>query len=74
LDFHQLVLADKEITSRVPPKQIEYAFNLKRQLKNVDKIFARVFGNKIDETKIKGSKIKKSSASKTPARPRTPRR
>jgi adenylosuccinate lyase len=43
LDFHQLVLADKEITSRVPRQQIEHAFNLPRQLKNVDKIFARVF-------------------------------
>src|ERR1700678_173202 len=30
LDFHQLVLADKEITRRVPPKQIEHAFDLKR--------------------------------------------
>jgi adenylosuccinate lyase len=46
LDFHQLILADKEITSKVPRKQIEYAFDLPRQLKNVDKIFARVFGNK----------------------------
>ena len=43
LDFHQLVLADKEITSRVPRRQIEHAFNLQRQLKNVDKIFVRVF-------------------------------
>jgi adenylosuccinate lyase len=46
LNFHDLVLADKEITSRVPRKQIEYAFDLSRQLKNVDKIFARVFGEK----------------------------
>ncbi len=46
LNFHELVLADKEITGRVPRKQIEYAFDLSRQLKNVDKIFARVFGNK----------------------------
>jgi adenylosuccinate lyase len=46
LDFHQLVLADKEITARVPRQQIEYAFDLPRQLKNVDKIFARVFGAK----------------------------
>jgi hypothetical protein len=38
------VLADKEITGKVPRKQIEYAFDLPRQLKNVDKIFARVFG------------------------------
>jgi adenylosuccinate lyase len=44
LDFHQLVLADKEITGKVPRKQIEHAFDLQRQLKNVDKIFARVFG------------------------------
>ncbi len=43
LDFHALVLADKEITGKVPLKQIEHAFDLPRQLKNVDKIFARVF-------------------------------
>src|SRR5580693_8424898 len=43
LDFHQIVLADKEITGKVPRKQIEHAFDLSRQLKNVDKIFARVF-------------------------------
>lgn len=43
LDFHELVLADREITRKVPPRQIECAFDLQRQLKNVDKIFARVF-------------------------------
>jgi len=37
LDFHQLVLNDKEITTRVPAKQIERAFDLRRQLKNVDR-------------------------------------
>ena len=46
LNFHDEVLADKEITSKVPRKQIEYAFDLPRQLKNVDKIFARVFSKK----------------------------
>ena len=46
LDFHEQVLADKEITSKVPRQQIEHAFDLPRQLKNVDKIFARVFGKK----------------------------
>ena len=46
LNFHDLVLADKEITAKVPRKQIEYAFDLQRQLKNVDKIFARVFNEK----------------------------
>ena len=43
LDFRELVLKDKSITSRVPRQQIEHAFDLKRQLRNVDKIFARVF-------------------------------
>ncbi len=45
LNFKELVLADKEITSRVPRAQIERAFDLKRQLRNIDKIFARVFGD-----------------------------
>ena len=43
LDFHQLVLDDPAITSRVSREKIERAFDLKRQLKNIDKIFARVF-------------------------------
>jgi adenylosuccinate lyase len=46
LNFQHLVLADKEISEKVPHKKIEYAFDLPRQLKNVDKIFARVFQNK----------------------------
>jgi adenylosuccinate lyase len=45
LDFHRLVLTDKNITSRVPSKQLEHAFDLKRQLRNIDKIFTRVFRN-----------------------------
>jgi adenylosuccinate lyase len=47
LNFRELVLQDKEITSRVPRRQIEQAFDLKRQLRNIDKIFARVFGKSI---------------------------
>ena len=43
-NFKQLIMKDKQVTSRVPHKQIERAFDLKRQLKNVDKIFERVFG------------------------------
>jgi adenylosuccinate lyase len=46
LDFRQLVLTDKRITDRVPRRQIEQAFDLQRQLRNVDKIFERVFGKK----------------------------
>ena len=44
LVFHDLVMNDQAITSRVPREQIERAFDLKRQLRNVDKIFVRVFG------------------------------
>jgi adenylosuccinate lyase len=44
LNFRELVASDPEITSRVSKKQIEQAFDIKRQLRNVDKIFARVFG------------------------------
>src|ERR1700686_5167574 len=53
LNFHDLVLADPEITGKVPRKQIEYAFNLDRQLKNVDKIFSRVFPKKNPATRKK---------------------
>jgi len=44
LNFHDLVMKDRSITSRIPRKQIERAFDLKRQLRNIDQIFARVFG------------------------------
>ena len=43
LNFRELVLKDKEITRRVPRTQIDRAFDLERQLRNIDKIFARVF-------------------------------
>ncbi len=43
LDFQELVLNDPAITSRVSRTRIERAFDLQRQLKNIDKIFARVF-------------------------------
>ncbi len=63
LDFHQLVLADKEITSKVPRQQIEHAFDLPRQLKNVDKIFARVFGRQEAST-TKGAKVHEGNPQK----------
>jgi adenylosuccinate lyase len=46
LDFHDLVVNDPAIRGRVPRPKIERAFDLKRQLKNIDKIFGRVFPNK----------------------------
>ena len=57
LNFRDLVLKDKEITRRVPRPQIEHAFDLKRQLRNIDKIFARVF--KDDRVRPKPSRKRK---------------
>src|SRR5205807_8099268 len=44
LNFRELVEKEKKITSRLSAKQLDKAFDVKRQLRNVDKIFARVFG------------------------------
>src|SRR5215469_4746322 len=55
LVFYDLVMNDPEITGKVPRKQIEYAFDLTRQLKNIDKIFARVFADKKPSTQKKSS-------------------
>jgi adenylosuccinate lyase len=58
LDFRDLILNDPEISGRVPRSKIEHAFDLGRQLQNIDKIFARVFPRK---TALK----KKAASSKT---------
>jgi len=42
-DFRQLLLADPEVTAVLPAAEIEKAFNLDEQLRNVDAIFERVF-------------------------------
>jgi adenylosuccinate lyase len=60
LNFRQLVLKDKAITRRVPRAQIERAFDLKRQLRNIDKIFGRVFGS----TTLKPARRPKKAARK----------
>jgi adenylosuccinate lyase len=60
LDFHDLVVNDPTIRGRVPRAKIEHAFDLKRQLKNIDKIFARVFPNKTAVTKAAASSKKKA--------------
>src|SRR5881628_636245 len=43
-DFRAAIEADPEIRAIMSPEQIAEAFSLERQLRNVDKIFARVFG------------------------------
>src|SRR3974377_1807667 len=44
LNFRELIMNDPEITSKVKRETLEYAFDLQRPLRNVDKIFKRVFG------------------------------
>ena len=50
-NFRDSVYADHEITSRIDRKALERAFDSKRQLRNVDKIFLRVFGKQIGKGK-----------------------
>ena len=59
LDFRELILNDPEISGRVPRAKIKRAFDLKRQLKNIDKIFARVFPTKAAVKKNAASSKKK---------------
>ena len=43
-DFKELLLADDDLVKVLPAAEIEKAFDLKEQLRNVDLIFGRVFG------------------------------
>jgi adenylosuccinate lyase len=42
-DFKELLLADPEVTAVLSAGEIEQAFDLSHQLRNVDKVFERVF-------------------------------
>jgi adenylosuccinate lyase len=42
-DFKGLLLADGDVTNVLPAAEIEKAFDLKEQLRNVDAVFKRVF-------------------------------
>jgi adenylosuccinate lyase len=44
-DFKQLLLADEDVTAVLPPAEIEQAFDLTVQLRNVDRVFERVFSH-----------------------------
>jgi len=62
LDFHDLVVNDLAIRGRVPRAKIEHAFDLKRQLKNIDKIFARVFPNRARKRTAEGGSGRRAAA------------
>ena len=55
-NFKEMILADPEITAKVEKKTLLNAFNLDRQLRNVDKLFARVFGGEKKAGKKKAKK------------------
>jgi adenylosuccinate lyase len=68
LNLRDLILQDEEITSLVPRQQIDHAFDLKRQLRNIDKIFARVFRDDVrknDNSKNARKGSQKSSRKKS---------
>jgi adenylosuccinate lyase len=43
-DFHSLISADKEIRAHLSEEQIAGVFSLDTYLRNIDAVFARVFG------------------------------
>ncbi len=45
-DFRAAISSDPEITRVLIPPQIAGSFSLERQLRNVDRIFGRVFGDR----------------------------
>ncbi|MEO5937258.1 MAG: lyase family protein, partial [Terriglobales bacterium] len=67
LSLRTLVLGDRAITARVPMEKLDDAFDLKRQLRNVNKIFDRVFGK--GQAKIKGVAKGKKAAAAAGAKP-----
>ncbi len=71
LNFRELVTRDPALTGRVPAQVVRRAFDLKRQLRNIDVIFAQVFnrknGGKTRERKNKTSRVTRT-AGKRPAR------
>ncbi|MCU1270511.1 MAG: Adenylosuccinate lyase [Acidobacteriaceae bacterium] len=73
LNFRELVTRDPALTGRVPAQVVQRAFDLKRQLRNIDAIFAQVFNRKNDgtnrnpKTKNKASLLTKTTK-KRPAR------
>ena len=58
LNFRELIATDPEISGRVSKNEIDYAFDVDRQLRNVDKILQRVFGKEAGAPKKPARKHK----------------
>jgi adenylosuccinate lyase len=61
-NFRDAVYADPAIKGKVDRKTLDRAFDLKRQLRNVDKIFVRVFGPRIGTGKSRSASALKKMA------------
>jgi adenylosuccinate lyase len=74
LNFRELISNDPNITNRVSERVIQRAFDLKRQLRNIDAIFARVFNKKSaprsSNNKPTGQRSSRKRPAKQPARRR----
>lgn len=66
LNFRELVTGDPNITRRIPVRALQQAFDLKRQLRNVDAIFARVFRRNGQSGKAKSSVPRPKSVARRP--------
>jgi adenylosuccinate lyase len=64
-DFLQALLAEKDVTAKIKPKQLAELFDLGYHLKHVDTIFARVFGPEAKPVKGKKSASKKKAGQKS---------
>jgi adenylosuccinate lyase len=60
-NFRDAIYSDSAITSRVPRKTLDRAFDLQRQLRNIDQIFVRVFGKEIG----KGKRLRTAESTST---------
>ena len=59
LNFKELIMNDPAIAKRVAKSDLDYAFDVDRQLRNVDKIMQRVFGKDAVPAKAGARKKKK---------------
>ncbi len=51
-DFRALLLEDEDITRVLSPQEIDRAFDLRDQLRNVDRVFDRVFQSQAESTEV----------------------
>jgi adenylosuccinate lyase len=61
-DFKSLLLADADLMKVLTPAEVEKAFDLNDQMRNVDVIFARVFGQHADAESREPARVGTGSA------------